>query len=388
MSDIQRIIDLLQASASKLLHGKAVDCGLVPLGLSPVAEHFENGTDEAEEKFYDCYSTPHSLAEALQVALEKGPPPLPPSEPLSQDFKTGVNRVLSTFKTIGQATHPGCAINDKKSDGDAANDLAVLTSKRIFAAAKDTHELEALAYRLPNMAGRLPVLTTSNLPAASLSEAENTASPARGSRSMMLNSIFKSVRIPEFRFKWQFWAEKGQSTSSAPKDKSSTSEEYASRPKPLGEQIISIKEFYQHFNNIPTDSLKLRDSIHLFHLGVKPLWEDPRNTKGGAWYFKVSKDIAGQMWHEICLLAVGDVLQGAVETKREAFNDDICGVSYSVRWNAVQIAVWNRDSDNQGGIDKLLAAILDKLSAEVKPKEGSYWYKAHKEHKGFIAPSE
>lgn len=205
----------------------------------------------------------------------------------------------------------------------------------------------------------------------------------------MLNSIFKSVRVPEFRFKWQFWAEKGQQQSSAPKDKSATAgaEEYASRPKPLGEVIISIKEFYQHFNNIPMEQLKLRDSIHLFHHGIKPLWEDPRNARGGAWYFRVNKDVAPQIWHELCLLAVGDVLQGAVETKREAFNDDICGVTYSVRWNAVQIAVWNRDSDNEGGREKLLQTIMDKLSDELKPKSGSYYYKAHKDHQGFVQPS-
>ncbi|EUC29202.1 hypothetical protein COCCADRAFT_40387 [Bipolaris zeicola 26-R-13] len=231
------------------------------------------------------------------------------------------------------------------------------------------------------MAGRFPALSTSNLPAASSEEQAATASPARG--TAMLNNIFKSVRVPEFRFKWMFWAEKGQ--QAPPKDKAAASEEYLTRPKPLGDQIVSVKEFYQHFNNIPVENLKLRDSIHLFHLGVKPVWEDPRNTRGGAWYFKVSKDLAAQFWHEMCLLAVGDVLQGAVETKRASFNDDICGISYSVRWNAVQIAVWNRDAENEEGRQKLLAVILDKLSEELRPKkEDSYWYKAHKEHKGFI----
>lgn len=200
----------------------------------------------------------------------------------------------------------------------------------------------------------------------------------------MLNSIFTKVRVPEFRFKWQFWAEKGQSSSGA---KAEGAEEYASRPKPLGDVIVSVKDFYQHFNNMTVESLKLRDSIHLFHLGVKPLWEDPRNTRGGAYYFKINKDIAAQFWHEICLLAVGDALQGAVETKRASFNDDICGISYSVRWNAVQIAVWNRDADNEAGREKLLETILEKLSDELKPKDDkSYWYKAHREHKGFVAP--
>jgi hypothetical protein len=134
----------------------------------------------------------------------------------------------------------------------------------------------------------------------------------------MLNSIFKSVRVPEFRHRWQFYAEKGQASGpAATKSTTAGAEEYASRPKPLGEQIISIKDFYQHWNNIPIEGLKLRDSIHLFHQGVKPLWEDPRNTRGGAWYFKVQKELAPEFWHEICLLAVGDVLQNAIETKRD-----------------------------------------------------------------------
>ncbi|KAF2190215.1 translation initiation factor eIF4e [Zopfia rhizophila CBS 207.26] len=235
------------------------------------------------------------------------------------------------------------------------------------------------------MAGRFPTLSTSNLPSATEEEVKNTASPARG--TALVNSIFKQVRVPEFRFLWQFWAEKGQSGSAPSSKDKANSEEYASRPKPLGDTIASVKEFFQHYNNIPTDTLKLRDSIHLFHLGVKPVWEDSRNARGGAYYFRVSKDVAERFWLEICMLAVGDVLQGAVETKRESFNDDICGISYSVRWNAVQIAVWNRDCENKAGKEKLLATILEKLSEDLKPKKDSFWYKAHKEHKGFIPAS-
>lgn len=47
--------------------------------------------------------------------------------------------------------------------------------------------------------------------------------------------------------------------------------------------------------------------------------------------------------------------------------------------------MWNRDAENEAGKEKLLKTILEKLSEELQPKkEDSYWYKAHKEHKGFI----
>ncbi|KAF2259293.1 translation initiation factor eIF4e [Lojkania enalia] len=390
--DINRLIGMLQVSAARISREKIAYCDLT--ALSPVHEDPEVDFPISETSSTGCSPIPCSLLEAFELVLNGGPLPSYPREQPKPELKVDLDKVLCTFNTLvpTSATDSTRTHLIKETALDLANDLAVATARRIFAAAKNPKELVKILENLNlnvNMANRIPLISTSNLPSASASESAQTASPARG--TAMLNSIFKSVRVPEFRFKWQFWAEKGQqSSTSTPASKSSTggAEEYASRPKPLGGEIVSVKEFYQHFNNIPTESLKLRDSIHLFHLGVKPLWEDPRNARGGAFYFRVSKEVANQAWHEVCLLAVGDVLQGAVETKRESFNDDICGISYSVRWNAVQIAVWNRDADNEAGKEKLLQTILEKLSDEVKPKKDSYWYKAHKEHKGFVAPTE
>lgn len=321
MAEVARLIGMLQASQAQLPghpssdYGKPLNTGLSELSLIPELPKQERRTSQASST--STCSIPSSLVEAFELVAQGGPLPPNPGEPQSEHFKVSLDRVLSTLNAIYPvgADCPTPLPQVKETTQDLVNDLAIANSTRIFAAAQDPFELQAIAHdlKVDTMAGRLPVLSTSNLPPATAQEQSATASPARG--SAMLNSIFKSVRVPEFRFKWQFWAEKGQQSTT--KDKPSASEDFASRPKPLGEQIISIKEFYQHFNNIPTDSLKLRDSIHLFHLGVKPLWEDPRNARGGAYYFRIGKDVAAQFWHEICLLAVGDILQGAVETKRE-----------------------------------------------------------------------
>lgn len=309
MAEAARLINMLRASAANK------NCGRQH--LSPICEHSGHQPASCEEHSPDTSSVPTSFVSALELLADKAPLPPKPSEGLGNSFNFDLKNTISILNLIFPpgATYPAPPQQVKDTTSDIANDLAVATCKRIFAAALNQRELTEIARGLhiptATMTNRFPSLkmTTADLPQQSASESLSTASPARG--SAMLNSIFKSVRVPEFRFKWQFWAEKGQSTTA------SASEEYASRPKPLGDQIISIKEFYQHFNNIPTDSLKLRDSIHLFHLGVKPLWEDPRNSRGGAWYFRVNKDVAGQVWHEIALLAVGDVLQAAVETKRD-----------------------------------------------------------------------
>jgi hypothetical protein len=54
----------------------------------------------------------------------------------------------------------------------------------------------------------------------------------------------------------------------------------------------------------------------------------------------------------------------------------------------VQIAIWTRDADNEVGKAKLLATVMDKLSEKLRPKKDACWYKAHREHKGFAAPTE
>lgn len=271
MSETARLIGMLRASASTTTNCNK-SSGPVSPSIPVISQDLHNRSKEPS-----CKAIPAELLEHLLQLNKQGVPR--PEESHGVIFKISLSQVITTLDSI--------------SPIDPINPLQSV-----------------------NMAGRLPSLTTSELPRATAEESSATASPARG--SAMRANIFKSVRVPEFRFKWMFWAEKGQ--QSAPKDKAANSEEYASRPKPLGEQIISVKEFYQHFNNIPVESLKLRDSIHLFHLGVKPVWEDPRNARGGAWYFKISKDIAAQFWHEICLLAVGDVLQGAIETKRDGMS--------------------------------------------------------------------
>jgi hypothetical protein len=314
MAETARLYALLEASAARNAHiNKVLENNLSWFTSS--SKRPKVAAVPAPRQVIPC-----SLLEALTHVSKYGVPKPQSNEPLSAEFKVGLNQVLDRLNAILPCDIVTIVTNKgvQETTQDLEDDLTIANCKRIFTARSNVQELKVIANSLgvpissPAMAGRFPVLSTSDLPTATSEEQAATMSPARG--TAMLNSIFKSVRVPEFRHKWMFWAEKGQQTT--PKDKSAQSEEYASRPKPLGDQIISVKEFYQHFNNIPVESLKLRDSIHLFHLGVKPVWEDPRNTRGGAWYFKIPKENAAQFWHEMCLLAVGDVLQGAVETKR------------------------------------------------------------------------
>ena len=55
----------------------------------------------------------------------------------------------------------------------------------------------------------------------------------------------------------------------------------------------------------------------------------------------------------------------------------------SIRFNSNLITIWNRDGTKEKTVNGILAIVLEKLNPELKPKEGSYYYKKHSEHAGF-----
>lgn len=80
----------------------------------------------------------------------------------------------------------------------------------------------------------------------------------------------------------------------------------------------------------------------------------------------------------LVLVNMADVSKG--------FNDDICGISFSVRFSAILITIWNRDGDNEEGKEKLKETVLQSLSPEWVPSPQQVYYKKHSDHTGFVAP--
>lgn len=251
----------------------------------------------------------------------------------------------------------------------------------------------------------VPGLATNGLPMQA-DDASATASPARG--KAMKEALLQKLRPPPLEHTWEFWhdrqgreskpawaqaeAEQLQQQQQAtnpdsPADKVSESNEYESRLVKL-HVISDLRQFWNTMNHFDLSTLRLRDSVHLFHLGVKPVWEDPRNIKGGAWTFRVPKEKAAQFWKEVALMAIGGDLQSAVDNsnKRHTFIDDICGISYSVRFNSHLISIWNRDAENQEGIDRLKQTVLGGIPEDLALRDNQYYYKRHSEHAGFRFP--
>ncbi|CAD6567359.1 MAG: hypothetical protein ASARMPREDX12_000225 [Alectoria sarmentosa] len=180
-------------------------------------------------------------------------------------------------------------------------------------------------------------------------------------------NLVRNLRAPAFQYAWTFYH-----------DKYTESQNYEGRLTLLKEDIITAKPFWEVLNSFPFDALKLKDSVHFFKRGVKPVWEDPRNVKGGSWTFRVPKAQSEEFWKEVLMLAVGEEFVDVIQPR-----DDLCGLSMSVRFNSNLITIWNRDGANEKTKEGILAVVLEKVSPELKPQPRNYYYKQHSEHAGF-----
>ena len=48
--------------------------------------------------------------------------------------------------------------------------------------------------------------------------------------------------------------------------------------------FATVEDFWSYFNNMRKPSgLEFNSNYHIFKSGIKPMWEDPHNAKGGKW---------------------------------------------------------------------------------------------------------
>ncbi|RHZ44607.1 hypothetical protein Glove_718g12 [Diversispora epigaea] len=153
-----------------------------------------------------------------------------------------------------------------------------------------------------------------------------------------------------------------------------TPEEYEDNLKSVA-TVTTVQNFWEVYNNITgPEQLLLRSSLHFMKNGIRPVWEDPRNENGGAWFFKVNKTNTAVVWRELLMLLIGEQFEECV-----AKDDDIFGISVSSRYNSDIFTIWNKSSSAN---EK--AKVIEKLKETLNPIElQNPYYKAHKEHAAF-----
>lgn len=151
-------------------------------------------------------------------------------------------------------------------------------------------------------------------------------------------------------YEWVFWYDKRPTMGKRMKGEQ---ENYESNLRPIG-SFGTVEDFWRYYNHLVKPSkLEVNANYHFFKNGIKPMWEDAANAKGGKWVINFKeKNILDVCWENVVLGLVGETLD---------VENEICGAVVSRRKAGDRIALWNKSNNNEVailGIGRKLKAIL------------------------------
>ncbi|ELR02566.1 hypothetical protein VC83_08945 [Pseudogymnoascus destructans] len=101
----------------------------------------------------------------------------------------------------------------------------------------------------------------------------------------------------------------------------------------------TVEDFFAIYKHLKRPStLPLVSDYHIFKNGIRPVWEDEENKKGGKWIVRLKKGVADRYWEDLLFAIIGDQFGEASE--------EVCGAVLSVRNGEDILSIWTR---NDGG---------------------------------------
>ena len=82
--------------------------------------------------------------------------------------------------------------------------------------------------------------------------------------------------------------------------------------------------------------------LFLMRKGIQPMWEDPKNCKGGCFSYKVSNKNVAAVWKNLSYILVGESL-----TEDKGLRKHINGITISPKKNFCIIKIWIANCDYQ-----------------------------------------
>ncbi|KAK0413352.1 hypothetical protein QR680_006752 [Steinernema hermaphroditum] len=103
----------------------------------------------------------------------------------------------------------------------------------------------------------------------------------------------------------------------------------------------TVEGFWAIYNHIlPPSRLDFGSDYYVFRKGIKPMWEDDNNAKGGRWLISVDRTKRSArldaFWIELLVALIGEQFEDS---------EHICGIVVNCRHKGDKISVWTRDAE-------------------------------------------
>jgi len=161
---------------------------------------------------------------------------------------------------------------------------------------------------------------------------------------------------------WSFWYDK---RPAAGKRVRGEQESYESNLREIG-TFGTVEDFWRYYNHMVKPSrIENNSNYHFFKKGIKPMWEDAHNAKGGKWVLtlKGDKGHLDTIWENVVLALVGETIDA---------DNEVCGAVFSKRKGGDRIAVWNRNRDNGTAIMSIGTQLKGIIGADGPKVQTSY----------------
>ncbi|RDD36410.1 Eukaryotic translation initiation factor 4E type 3 [Trichoplax sp. H2] len=160
--------------------------------------------------------------------------------------------------------------------------------------------------------------------------------------------------------------------------------------------VDTIQGFWSVYDHIPkVSSIKLRSSYFLMRNETRPIWEDPVNRNGGSYKTRCIKENTEDVWRELLLASIGEQFSKDLKPLASYLNasttillhfispldDDICGVSISIREKSDVVQIWHANANNKENFITYIERKLKQLLPTITLEQA--YYKSHQDHQAF-----
>ncbi|XP_072383182.1 eukaryotic translation initiation factor 4E-1A-like isoform X1 [Diabrotica undecimpunctata] len=119
----------------------------------------------------------------------------------------------------------------------------------------------------------------------------------------------------------------------------------------------TVEDFWSLYNHIkPSSELRQGTDYSLFKKGIRPMWEDDANKRGGRWLLSLEKkqrnNDLDRYWLDIILCLIGEAFENS---------EEICGAVVNIRQKGDKIAVWTADARNNAAVLEIGRILKERL---------------------------
>ncbi|CAH1369158.1 hypothetical protein MTP99_010634 [Tenebrio molitor] len=134
----------------------------------------------------------------------------------------------------------------------------------------------------------------------------------------------------------------------------------------------TVEDFWSLYNHIkPASELRQGNDYSLFKRGIRPMWEDDANKRGGRWLINLEKKQRNheldRYWLDIILCLIGEAFE---------HSDEICGAVVNIRGKGDKIGVWTSDANKGNAVLEIGKKLKERLHIPPRTVLG---YQVHKD---------